>query len=188
MDAGPATARLVVSRTDQPPFIPPLTPDLVSQSATPRPIGTPDADLQGTVLYVDAEIDAGSTDFEPTRTSPGVTEQRADDNIQPWTWSLAPRSAGTRQATLNVTLVYRSPDNNSVTLQRPAWSQDMSIEVQQKGGLVIPLLGLEIPVGSVGPTLIQAGISSQVPLAIAWLRARLKRQPATPAPRRKRKA
>ncbi len=88
------------------------------------------------------------------------------------------------QATLNVQLIYRLRDDPSRNpVQGTVWSYPMSIDVREKDALVFG--GVQIPTGSIGPTLIQAGISSQVPLLIAWLRTRFKHEPARPV-RRKR--
>ncbi len=184
----PASVTLIISRSQDGQVVLTLTPNVANVAATPRPLGTPGVsvlDAGGPARDLFATADIAATDFESRLMSPGVGEQRVDEHTQPWTWSLSPKLPGdNRQATLNVQLIYRLRDDPSRNpVQGTVWSYPMSIDVREKDALVFG--GVQIPTGSIGPTLIQAGISSQVPLLIAWLRTRFKHEPARPV-RRKR--
>ncbi|HEX8968821.1 MAG TPA: hypothetical protein VF937_13125 [Chloroflexota bacterium] len=152
------------------------TPNLVDLAATPVPFGTPGASIleaRGENYDVFAAAAVSSSDLDIVRTSPLSDEQQLDQQTSRWSWSVNPRTAGAnRRAQLVIELRYRPRSGSQgIPYARTVWEPPMVIDVREKDALVMG--PLQIPTASVGTTLVQAGISSQVPLLIAWIRGKL---------------
>jgi len=169
------------------------TPNIVNLAATPLPLGTPGVPIleaRGRNYDVFAAAAVSSSDLQ-IDSSPLSEEQPLDQRTSSWSWSVKPKLAGSnRHAHLVVELRYRPrPDSQGSAYARSVWVQEMSIDVREKD--VLGFGPVQIPTASLGTALVQAGISSQVPLLIAWAKRKLtrgsERPPTERPPTRKKK-
>jgi hypothetical protein len=161
------------------------TPGQTTLVVSPVPLGTPGAPLpqaRGTnyAAFAVARIPA-TTGVQVVLSSPSNEEQALERESITWYWSVTSATAGTRHMRLNLELRYkpRLPGAPSVA-DEPLWSPEIVIEAREKD--VISVGPLQLPTANLGQTIVQIGLTSQLPLLIAWLRARIWTRPPNPPP------
>ena len=118
-----------------------------------------------------------------TLSSPSSEEQPLDRDSITWYWSVVSQASGPRHLRLDLELRYkgRTADVPAVP-DEPVWTPEIMLDVREKDAIVMG--PLSIPTGNIGQTIISAGLSSQIPLLIAWVRTRVGPHPAPPPRRR----
>jgi hypothetical protein len=167
------------------------TPGIVNLVVSPVPVGTPGAPLQQArganySAFAVARIPATSG-VQVQLSSPSNEEQSLDNETITWYWSVVSQTPGTRKMRLDFELRFKPKASGAPSVpDQPMWSPEIEIDVRDQNVLAVG--PLSIPTNNLGQTIVQAGLGSQIPLIIAWVRGKLQRKPAEPPvpPKRKR--
>jgi hypothetical protein len=157
---------------------------------SPIPLGTPGASLQQAhgadyAAFVVARIPPTSG-VQVSLSSPSNEEQSLDRDTITWYWSVASQTAGTRKMRLDLEIRFKPRTATAVPVaDTPIWSPEITIEVRDKD--VIALGPLQLPTNTIGQTIVQVGLSSQIPLVITWVRNKLTGGAPPPPVRRRRR-
>jgi hypothetical protein len=184
------TISLTVSRSTLGGVATMTTPGTTNLVVTPVPVGTPGAPLQqarGTnySVFAVARIPA-TAGVQIQLSSPLNEEQSLDRDSVTWYWSVVSQTTGTRRLRLDFELRFKPKTSDAPPLpDEPMWSPEITLDVRDQNVLAVG--PLTIPTNNLGQTIVQAGLSSQIPLIIGWVRGKLMGKPTTPPPTKRKK-
>lgn len=159
------------------------TPGIVSLVVSPVPVGTPGVPLQQArganySAFAVARIPATSG-VQVQLSSPSNEEQSLDNETITWYWSVVSPTPGLRKMRLDFELRFKPKTSGATSVpDQPMWSPEIEIDVRDQNVLAVG--PLSIPTNNLGQTIVQAGLGSQIPLIIAWVRGKLQGKPAEP--------